>query len=501
MTTAADLLGALVLEDGRPWAKAAHDFQRADAEAVLAAVLAPRWHFWLRGRGLSKTTDAAAVAFVLLIAEAPPRSRSYVYAVDEDQAALLLDALVGFAERSGLLNLIEVQARSVTCRASGATLSIEASDSASAFGTRPWLVVADEVALWPDTSNHARLWASIISGLGKVPGSRLLVMTSAGSPSHPSFKRWQAAVEEKHWRASLTPGPSPWWSPEDVEAARRDLTPAEFRRFVLCQWAEADDALATSDDVAACVGPYRVLEPRPGVRYTMALDIGTKRDATVLAVGHAEQSAAGRRVVIDRVQRWRGTRLRPVSMGDVEAAVLACWQRYGRARLIYDPHQAAQLSERLRRAGVRADEYLFTTASVNRLARSLYGALRDRAIELPDDEDLVAELASVRLVERGPGLVKIDHRSGEHDDQAVTVAMLAATLTARSFGPVRMQVPRGRIPTRSIPQQRPEPDPPAVVRDGQPRPQPGAFYRNGRLVIPTSHPGYQPPGRRRDPRW
>ena len=50
---------------------------------------------------------------------------------------------------------------------------------------------------------------------------------------------------------------------------------------------------------------------------------------------------------------------------------------------------------------------------------------------LPDDEALIDELSSVRLVETGSGLVRLDHRSGEHDDQAVTIAMVAASLFDR----------------------------------------------------------------------
>ena len=122
-------------------------------------------------------------------------------------------------------------------------------------------MVVDELTLWPVTANYDRLWASIISGLGKMKGSRLVVLSSAGSPSSPGHKRWQAAVEGEHWRASLTPGPSPWWSPEDIEAARRDLMPAEYARYIECRWVEADDALATADDVAACTGTYRAPNP------------------------------------------------------------------------------------------------------------------------------------------------------------------------------------------------------------------------------------------------
>jgi len=347
------------------------------------------------------------------------------------------------------------------------------------------------------------LWASVLSGLPKVKGSRLLVLSSAGSPSHPSYKRWEQACAGGHWRASLTVGPSPWWSREDVESARSDLTAAEFRRYVLCEWAEADDSLATADDVAACVGDFTVLEPRRGVQYLISLDVGTRRDSTVLSVGHLEVTGAGRRVVVDRVMRWTGSRLRPVPLGDVEEALLAVWRAYGRPRLVYDLHQAAQLTERLRSAGVRCDEYTFSVAGVNRLARALYGALRDRAVLLPDDEELIAELGAVRLVETGPGLVRLDHRSGEHDDQAVTVAMLIASFMDRPSGGLKWHFPTGeRRPMRPAHAFTPASDgPPVPVVDvqGRPRRAPAPRDRFDQLTPPGIRrrrgEGYIPPGR------
>jgi hypothetical protein len=500
------VLGGLVLEDDSTWAESALDWQREDAEAVLAAVVTqanrrtrrevvrqlPRWHYWLRGRGMSKTTDAAAVLLCLLLVLAPKRSRSYCFAVDERQAALLLDAFVGLAERSGLLGLFDIGARSVTVKATGATLSVESSDSASAFGTRPWAVVVDEFALWADTDNSRRLWASIISGLGKVSGSRLLVLSSAGAPGSLAHKVWEAAKVEDHWRTSLQPGPSPFWSTEDTVATQTDLLPAEWRRFILCEFAEADDSLATADDVAACVGNYRVREPVRGTRYVMALDIGTRRDSTVLTVGHTEAHPTGRKVVIDRVYRWTGTHAAPVSLDEVETALLAAWRSYGRPRLVYDFHQAAQLVERLKRAGVLCDEFVFSTSSVNRLARSLFAALRDRALVLPDDEELLAELSRVRLIETGPGLVRLDHRSGEHDDQAVTVAMVTASLLDRPTGGGRIHVATGdQPPIRLVPDREKHEPPPAVVKPGEERPTDKLLhFRNARR-----HANYQGPGR------
>jgi len=425
------LLAAFRLDDGRAWGDVATDWQLADAAAVCGPS-GPRRHFQVRPRGASKTTDAAAAALALLVTEAPPRSRSHACAADADQARELLDALAGFVARTpGLGGTVKLEAARATVVRSEATLQVEASDAASAFGKRPWLVAIDELSQWPRTPNHTRLWGAIVSALPKRADSRLLVISMAWSPSHPSHRVWQRAQASADWRAARVSGPCPWWSASDVAATRAELTEAEYRQYVLAEWCESDDALTTEGDVAACVTHPGPLPPAPGRRYCLSVDVGTRRDRTAVAVAHTEATPAGRRVVVDRVLRWSGSRLRPVQLGEVEASLLRLHREYHGAPLVFDFHQAAQLTERLRAAGVRCVEYPFTVAGVNRLARVLHGALRDRAIGLPDDPELLAELREVRIVAVGPGLVKLDNPPGTHDDQAVAVALAAAQLLER----------------------------------------------------------------------
>lgn len=427
------LLATLRLEDGRRWGQVALPWQLDDVQALIDRD-GPRRHWWSRPRGASKTSDAAAAMLALLVTEAPPLSRSYAFASDRDQAGLVLDALAGYVARAGsaLGDVVEVGASAVTVRATGARLVVEAADAASSFGLRPWAVVVDELAQWPATPNHRRLWSSITSAMPKVRDSRMLVITSPSSPTSWAHEVFATAEASDQWRVSTVPGPSPWWTSADLDAVRATVTPAEYRRLILCEWAEADDNLTTAADIAALVEHPGPLEPRPGVRYQLALDLGLRNDATVLAVGHLEHRAGrGRTVVVDRVLRWRGSRARPVELGDVEEAVMAAHRRYNRAPLRTDPWQAAQLSERLRGAGVRVEDFTFSASSVDHLARTLYGLIRDRALVLPDDPHLLAELSSVRLVETRPGVIRLDHRAGEHDDQAVSVALLATALLQR----------------------------------------------------------------------
>ncbi len=55
-------------------------------------------------------------------------------------------------------------------------------------------------------------------------------------------------------------------------------------------------------------------------------------------------------------------------------------------------------------------EFVFGSSGVNKLARVVHGALRDHTIELPDDPDVRAQFLATRLVEIGPGQLKLATR-------------------------------------------------------------------------------------------
>jgi len=450
---------AFVLDTGDPWGAVAAGFQRADVAAILDPD-GPLRHWLLRGRGMSKTTDIAALALALLITEAPRKSHSYVFAVDSDQAQLTMDAIDAIVSNtSGLAGAVIVGSRSATVRGSGATLSVESSDGASALGQKPFFVIVDELAAWPNTANHRRLWSAIIGSLPKlkVGGrsvARLIVISTAGSPVGLGKRTWDEAEKApQRWHTSKHPGPSPWWSAEDIANTRADLLPSEWMRYIECEWAEGEDTLTTPEDIAACTRAGDVvLDPVRGRTYVAALDVGTRRDLTAFAIGHMEPTSAGRKVVIDRVRSWKpkdgeGGR---VDLAEVEATVRRLCREYGVSKFRFDRMQAEQLSQNLAKTGLRIDEYVFSATGANRLARTLQVALRDRAIELPDDPELQTELLTVRMVETGPGVVKMNNPEGTHDDVVTAVAMVAAELTAQpDCGPASVSVPTRKLGPRA----------------------------------------------------
>jgi len=90
---------------------------------------------------------------------------------------------------------------------------------------------------------------------------------------------------------------------------------------------------------------------------------------------------------------------------------------------VVDPHQAVLIAQESRARGVVVHEFAFTATSVGRLALSLHQAIRNHRIALPDDEALLDELAGVRLRKNTLGVYRLDHDAGQHDDQAIALAL------------------------------------------------------------------------------
>jgi Terminase large subunit, ATPase domain len=299
---AVDLLYALVLEDGRRWGEAAVDVQRADAEAVLDTGSETPNHMLTRSRGYSKTSDLAGVSIPVMLVQAPARARMYGLAADRGQGQLLVDAIAGFVQRTPeLRNALIVREWEVVAARSGAKLEILPADQASIWGLRPYFVVVDELAQWHATGPPERCWQAVSSAAVKVPGCRLVVLTTAGDPAHWSRRVLDDAYDDALWRVCETRGPAPWLDTKRLEGERRRLPESVYRRLFENEWVAGEDRLASPDDLRECVTLEGPLEPQPGVRYVLGLDVGLKSDATVAAVCHAERNGAVR-VVLDRMQ-------------------------------------------------------------------------------------------------------------------------------------------------------------------------------------------------------
>jgi hypothetical protein len=350
-------------------------------------------------------------------------------AADADQARLLVDAMAGLIRRTpGLAGAFTVETRRVTAATTGATLEVLAADGPSAFGRLPHLVVMDELAVWPETENARQVFDAMLSAVPKTARGRLVIITSAGAPSHWSYRVLEHARASSAWRTSEMPGPCPWLDPATLAEQQALLSEAQYARLLLNEWTEPEDRLARREDLDACVRFTGSQPPIPGRRYVMSLDMAYVHDQAVVAICHRDPDGL---VTVDVMETWQGTKYNPVREADVEARIGDLWRAYQRPALWLDPWQTKGLAQRLRTRGVTVTEHAFTTQSVGRLALTLYRLIRDRALALPNDPELLDELAAVRLHETTPGTYRLDHAAGRHDDRAVAIALCAQALIER----------------------------------------------------------------------
>ena len=324
-----------------------------------------------------------------------------------------------------------------------------AADAASAYGLLPHLVVADELAQWPATAGARGVWEAVVSAVPKVPGARLVVLTTAGDPSHWSASVLAHAKRQRRWRVSELPGPTPWIDPAALEEQRELLTESAYRRLHLNEWTAPEDRLTTVDDLAACTTLDGPLDPVDGVRNVIGLDVGLTHDRTVVAVCHADGPPEARRVVLDRMQVWAGRKGAAVPLEAVQPFLEEASKDYNAAPVVFDVYQAAQMTQVLQRRGVRTVPFTFSAQSVGKLGLTLYQLLRARRLALPDDRDLLDELAHVRIRESSPGVYRLDHDRDGHDDRAVALALAAQHLLSsagsggrlRYYGPATLPAP------------------------------------------------------------
>jgi len=141
------------------------------------------------GRGSRKTTFAAALALLHTVGpERVPGGENLLAAADRKQAGIAYREAEGIIKAHGALatrTKIRPSAKRITHYDTGAFLEAISSDADTQHGRTPVFSLVDE--LWAHRKRD--LWEAIRTGAAKVPGSLIVVTTTAGrgteSPDYP----------------------------------------------------------------------------------------------------------------------------------------------------------------------------------------------------------------------------------------------------------------------------------------------------------------------------
>ncbi len=385
-------------------------------------------HWWEATKGASKDTDLAiAVLWALMFSVRP--LRIIIGAADRDQAAeMRLAANQIFNANPWLGQNLKLDRWQIARPDTGATAEIVAADIAGSHGSRPDVLILNELHAISEGRKEFAL--NMMDNAAKVPTGIRIIATNAG---YRNTWQWQwredARLHRDEWYFHKLDQPAPWVTVKDLEQAQRRNSRTRFLRLWHGVWCAASgDALDQTDIEAAMTlaSPHR--SPQPGFLYGAGLDLSVKRDHSALVIVGAQIGTG--RVAVAEVLAWRPLDGGKVDLRAVRDAVQAAWSKWGLVWCGYDPHQAALMAQDLEAAGVTMTEVPFVGQNLDLMASTLMQAFRGRTIDLYRDPDLLDDLSRLTIEERrfGYKLTSVSDESG-HADRAIALAIALPTMT------------------------------------------------------------------------
>ena len=295
----------------------------------------------------------------------------------------------------------------------GYTLLAAIIDEACFFGVEDTKVLSD-----------TELVRAIKPSLATV-GGKLIAISSPYARRGWSYQTWKKHYGNDEGNALVWNCPSRTMNPQLPqrivdEALAEDLAAAKSE--YLGEWRDDVATFIPRQVIEALIVPGRVaLMPSRDCRYVAFADVsGGRADASALSIAHLEE----RTVVIDYARQWKA----PHNPHAIIATMADELKRYGIKRVTGDNYAAEFVASSFTTHGIRYER-------CDKPASSLYLELLPRLcsgeIELPDDELLTNQLASLERRTRSGGKDQITHPANGHDDLANAVAGAAVCAVAR----------------------------------------------------------------------
>jgi len=401
----------VILENGKPLGDQWDDWQRDD----LIGVTGHQNSLLLRPRGHDKTGTAGSVILHALVCGGQGL-RAYSVASDQQQANLLLDDVIAKARRNPLLaRAIRTTKTSVTVVASDNRYETLASDAPSAFGLRPDMLVADELAEWPSRADG--LWVALWSATGKRPHTKTLVISSPGGQLLSSIR--EMARTEENWFTSERQQCASWISPTWLAQQRKSLPLHVYRRLHEGIWVESEGMFLSREEVD------RIFQSYEGqvIAYAIGCELGVTRDRAVLSVCGLTAEGV---IVVERLYVYTPTRAARVDLTEVEETCTDLAKRLN-ATVVADPWQAVGMIQRMQTQDINVIEYPFTSDNRKKLFARLLDMIRTDRLRAERHELLEKELLGLQVEQQGAGW-RVDHKPHQHDDCVIAIGLALMAL-------------------------------------------------------------------------
>mgnify|MGYP003878084477 CR=1 FL=1 len=291
------------------------------------------------------------------------------------------------------------------------------------------LVIIDEAAFMPE-----EVITSVVMPMLAATDGTLIMLSTPWSKDHIFYRAFSGELEG--WSVHHVPSSKcPLIKPGFLEAQRRVMTEAEFRREYLAEFVEEEACYFPMGLILRCVDPelkaaftLEYAEVKPHGEYYAGLDLGKLRDFSVLAI--VERS--GERLLLRLLRVFEFNT--PYSA--VVAEVLRAYEKFGFIRLAMDRSGVGEgIYERLARElgeGV-VEGFKFTAERKAELLAKLKMLMEKGRLKIPHDRLLINQLNGIRYEISRSGRLLFRHPPRGHDDAVMALA-LACWAAERPIG-------------------------------------------------------------------
>jgi hypothetical protein len=293
--------------------------------------------------------------------------------------------------------------------------------------------ICDEMAFWHHKETAANpeeeVLAALRPAMATYSTSKLIKTSTPHRKDGVLWREFQQRTELDHLVWKL---PSPEMNPTlqlSVLEKARKRDEENFRREYLAEFTDQIAAWVVPDVLDPCIVRGRTELPRVEKgNYVVAVDPAFLHNDFALAVLHKTADGS---VVVDRVERWAGTKQAPLGYEWVCGEIARIINEYGIREVLGDQYCAPVIRQYFDKLGIRYHECTFGVHTRADLFGNLRHLLVQRKIELLDQPVLLRQLRALEERRTTNGNIDIRPSYSQKDDVAVAVALGAFELAKR----------------------------------------------------------------------
>jgi hypothetical protein len=213
-----------------------------------------------------------------------------------------------------------------------------------------------------------------------------------------------------HWTAYQNPMLSQQML-EEIETHRELMTDTAWRRMYL---AERSESAGFFKNLDRCTAGDLLIQPIPGATYAMGVDLGRRRDATVVWVLDTSKREGAYHA------RWTSES----DWGAIRTEVGEIAQRFGVRSVKIDSTGMGgdMFYQDMLAANIPVEEYTLNESSRRDLLNNLAVAMERETVHFAPVPELLREMRAFQYVKHGNSY-RPDHPDGEHDDEIFALAL------------------------------------------------------------------------------